>query len=650
MLLAFFVVPELIADLYGPFVEGFLDAPSLDPWSDWAQAGIFPEAFPYGWPLLLFMAFGHAIGNFVGVGYFGIAVLYLLADLGVLLALLGKEKSGTLGRIGSATFLYSLAPTPVLLLGISGSNDFFPMFLLMSAVVALTRDRHITAGVILGLAIGVKLVLLVALVAALLFVLRDDLNRKNAIALGVYATIGAIFSLFPLLYSEGFRQAISSSQDAIGPLTWGVESPGGPLLVAPILVGLSLVAISQLKRMNQELLILSVATPLFILGALPGAPLGWSLWGLPLILLLVSRLPLRFLVFGYVSIWLEAVSAFPELGFFATEIPVFVAVASLGQSSSLFVSLVLLGLLWREYVLRSDFIKLRKEPALVLIAGDSGAGKDTLADGITRALGQNATVHVSGDDYHLWDRGNGSWNYLTHLNPLANDLDQYFTSIIDLMAGKSIRVGKYDHSLGRRRSAKTAVGQEFVISSGLHALWSKDVNSLASLRVFLSMSDELRLELKVKRDVADRGHSLEAVINSARSRVPDYEKYIEIQKSSADLAVHSSFTQGSAARGKEVVIEFGSDPKVFDSKLLLELNYTCGLETELELQPDGVRLIRVIGKTTPEMLRLAFQRLEPEVFEVINFREKLSEGAPGIVQLVALVYLANALRRERLIR
>jgi hypothetical protein len=164
------------------------------------------------------------------------------------------------------------------------------------------------------------------------------------------------------------------------------------------------------------------------------------------------------------------------------------------------------------------------------------------------------------------------------------------------------------------------------------------------------MSDELRLELKVRRDVEDRGHSRDAVINSVESRKPDYEKYIEPQRLEADLAVHSSFTQMGAGGGKEVVIDFTSYPKVFDSKLLSELSHTCGLEAELQSQSAGKRSIRVLGATTSEMLSLALQRLEPEVYEVINLRQKWSDGAPGIVQFVSLVYLANALRRERLIK
>jgi len=650
MLLAFYSVPSLLNDLYEPFAKSFVDSPSLDPWSAWVQSGMPPEAFPYGWPMLILMALGYSLGNLFGVGYFGIALLFLMSDLGILFALLGSDESKNFGRIKSAAFLYALAPAPTLLLGISGANDSIPMLFMMLAVLAIIRNNYIVAGLMFGLALGIKLILVASLIAAFIFVLRDAPSRVNALKLGVSAAIAAGFSVFPIIYSEGLRDSIYSSQDAIGPLTWGLEAPGGTLLLAPILVGLSLIAIWQLKRMNHDLLTLSVATPLFILGALPGAPLGWSLWSLPLILLLVAKLPVRFLALGYLAIWLQAVTAFPELGLIESSGPLMSAIASLGLSSSFLLSFVFLGLLWREYVVRSDFIKLRKQPALVLIAGDSGTGKDTLADGMSRALGENSTVHLSGDDYHMWDRGNGSWRFLTHLNPAANDLSKYFNSILDLASGKSVNVGKYDHQLGRRLSSKTAIVREFVISSGLHALWSKDVSSLASLRVFLSMSDELRLELKVRRDVEDRGHSLDAVINSVESRKPDYEKYIEPQRLEADLAVHSSFTQMGAGGGKEVVIDFTSYPKVFDSKLLSELNHTCGLEAELQSQSAGKRSIRVLGATTSEMLSLALQRLEPEVYEVINLRQKWSEGPPGIVQFVSLVYLANALRRERLIK
>jgi len=41
---------------------------------------------------------------------------------------------------------------------------------------------------------------------------------------------------------------------------------------------------------------------------------------------------------------------------------------------------------------------------MIAIAGDSAAGKTTLASGLVRALGPDRSTAVSVDDYHRYDR------------------------------------------------------------------------------------------------------------------------------------------------------------------------------------------------------------------------------------------------------
>ena len=88
------------------------------------------------------------------------------------------------------------------------------------------------------------------------------------------------------------------------------------------------------------------------------------------------------------------------------------------------------------------FFRLSRKPFVIGIAGDSGSGKDTLNDAITDLFGTNAVASLSGDDYHLWDRNKPSWQAMTHLNPMANDLERYANDLVSLIDGNDVFLQK----------------------------------------------------------------------------------------------------------------------------------------------------------------------------------------------------------------
>lgn len=640
----------LFETLYSPFLKSFVSDPSFDPWTNWLTVSSSPDAFPYGWPMLLILSLGEIVGTYLGSAWLGFLSILLLIDLAVCLLLM-KNRFHQGGRINFAAVGYLLSPLPVLAIFVSGSTDLLPMLLLLLAVFALGAKKPIVAGILLGAAVGSKLILAVALVGAVLYFFRAQKSARSTFLLASSFLVTASASISPAVYSRGFRQALESSSDATGPLSWGIPSPSGRLLFLPLVVFAVWFAIYQLRRMNNDLLALAIATPLMVTASLPGAPVGWALWSLPIVLVLTALLAWRFKVLAWVAVnatsivyaleALESAQIYPvdelEMGIITTGVIAVTVIATI--------------LLWREHYIRSDFTRLHSRPALVLIAGDSGVGKDTLAEGLAKALGLSSTVHISGDDYHRWDRGHGSWDYVTHLNPSSNELPKFFDDILTLADGGAIQNGKYDHRVGRRLSSRTARGREFVIASGLHALHINDINKQATLSVFLDMGVDLRTSLKVARDTQIRGHEPRAVIKSLEDRARDSQEYIQPQRASADLVVRSDFIRlPNGAITDEIELEFESENKIFDSQLLSELGVTCGLEVSINRIDPKHRKISVRGSASPDSLTLAFERLEPRVSSILGRFHGWSDGPSGIVQMVTMVYLANALRRERLVK
>ena len=639
-------VPDLVSRFYVPFVSNFLAQPSLDPWFVWVNGGGAPEAFPYSWPLLLGFALFEALGVAVGSNWAAWLAALLIMDFAI--AILIPRFANNRQKATAAQVLYALAPTPIVGLALLGSLDFFPAVLLMLALLATRNKKFLIGGIFFGLAISSKFLLAIVLVPLIAYAFRSRLTRREGILLSTTSLLSAMFFSSPLLYSDSFRGAFINSPAASGPLTWGLESQGVTLLVWPLVILGSWLGVWRLRRMSFDLLLVSVATPLALTAAMPGAPAGWMLWIAPILLTLLVGLPSRYIAMGFLVINLPILNYLSGLGpsFFGTAylslINSLIATATIGLAS------LLLILMWKELVTKSDFVRLQSKPALILIAGDSGVGKDTLSEGLARALGERSCVKLSGDDYHLWDRGQGAWQYVTHLNPSANDLSKFFNDILNLSSGREVSVGHYDHQVGRRLSRSTSVSREFVFASGLHALWSNDVNRSAALSIFMEMEEDLRVALKVRRDTGERGQTEDSIRSSILARRDDANKFIFPQAANADLVVAVSRVLSTGSYDGHR-IHVTSEPKLFDNQLVSELANTCGLEVVLQVLDNGKRTIEITGDTDQSSLSMAFERIEPRVSGILGNFEDWSMGSMGIMEMICLVYLANSLRRERLL-
>jgi len=63
------------------------------------------------------------------------------------------------------------------------------------------------------------------------------------------------------------------------------------------------------------------------------------------------------------------------------------------------------------------------------------------------------------------------------------------------------------------------------------------VRDLLDFSLYLDISDEVKLNWKIQRDMEERGHSLESILASIEARKPDFEAYIAPQRKFADLVV-----------------------------------------------------------------------------------------------------------------
>ena len=204
-------------------------------------------------------------------------------------------------------------------------------------------------------------------------------------------------------------------------------------------------------------------------------------------------------------------------------------------------------------------------PIIIGVAADSGCGKSTFMRRLTNIFGGDVVGPLGGgfgkggwetntlvsdlttviclDDYHLNDRNGRKVTKRTALDPLENNFDLMYEQVKALKEGKTISKPIYNHVNGTLDTPETIEPTPIIIFEGLHPMHDERVRDLLDFTLYLDISDEVKLNWKVQRDMEERGHSLESIMASIEARKPDFDAYIDPQKKLADLIIEVLPTQ-----------------------------------------------------------------------------------------------------------
>jgi|EP00979_Chaetoceros_neogracilis_P001082 phosphoribulokinase len=198
-------------------------------------------------------------------------------------------------------------------------------------------------------------------------------------------------------------------------------------------------------------------------------------------------------------------------------------------------------------------------PIVIGVAADSGCGKSTFMRRLTNIFGGDVVGPLGGgyenggwetntlvsdlttviclDDFHLNDRNGRKESGLTALNTAENNFDLMFEQIQALKNGETISKPIYNHVNGTLDTPETVEATPIIIFEGLHPMHDDRVRDLLDFTLYLDISDDVKLNWKVQRDMEERGHSLESILASIEARKPDFDAYIAPQKEFADLII-----------------------------------------------------------------------------------------------------------------
>jgi len=206
-----------------------------------------------------------------------------------------------------------------------------------------------------------------------------------------------------------------------------------------------------------------------------------------------------------------------------------------------------------------DALKEGQTPIVIGVAADSGCGKSTFMRRLTSTFGGETVGPLGGgfdnggwetntlisdlttviclDDYHLNDRNGRKESGLTALNTLENNFDLMYEQVKALKDGKKISKPIYNHVNGTLDTPEEIEPTPIIIFEGLHPMHDERVRDLLDFTLYLDISDDVKLNWKIQRDMEERGHSLESILASIEARKPDFDAYIAPQKQFADMVV-----------------------------------------------------------------------------------------------------------------
>lgn len=142
------------------------------------------------------------------------------------------------------------------------------------------------------------------------------------------------------------------------------------------------------------------------------------------------------------------------------------------------------------------------------ICGGSGAGKTTLAVQLIQRLGPAHVSTLAFDAYyrdlsHITMEERMRVNY-DHPDSLDNEL--FAIHLAELRAGRSVDVPEYDFATHTRTGGFVRVeARDVVIVEGILLFCFPGIHELLDHAVFIDVPEHVRLERRIRRDVAERG-------------------------------------------------------------------------------------------------------------------------------------------------
>lgn len=178
---------------------------------------------------------------------------------------------------------------------------------------------------------------------------------------------------------------------------------------------------------------------------------------------------------------------------------------------------------------------------IIGICGGTGSGKTTVANRILESVSADEVVFIQQDLYYrnLKDLPSDYRNAVNFDHPDAIDNDLLVNHLKKLNAGEPVELPVYDFRTHTRLPHTVPVEPKpIVILEGILIFAEPRLLEQMDIKVFVDTPDDIRFIRRLRRDISERGRTLDSVIEQYLATVrPMHMQFVEPSKRHADVII-----------------------------------------------------------------------------------------------------------------
>jgi len=182
-----------------------------------------------------------------------------------------------------------------------------------------------------------------------------------------------------------------------------------------------------------------------------------------------------------------------------------------------------------------------RKPIVIGVAGGTGSGKTTVSEQILARIGPEKIAFLQHDSYycdssHLPPAERAKLNYD---HPDSLDTPLLVEHLLCLRRGEGVAVPVYDFATHSRTAKRCVVAPApVVLVEGILIFAERNLRELMDIRIFVDTDADIRFIRRLRRDISERGRSLESVVSQYLETVrPMHLEFVEPSKRYANVIV-----------------------------------------------------------------------------------------------------------------
>jgi uridine kinase len=181
------------------------------------------------------------------------------------------------------------------------------------------------------------------------------------------------------------------------------------------------------------------------------------------------------------------------------------------------------------------------KPVTIGVAGGTGSGKTTVSTALLQRIGAEYIAYLPHDAYYrdFQDIPRVAGEIINFDHPDGLDTPLLIEHVQQLKQGNAVQIPIYDFTThSRKTETKLVAPQPIILVEGILIFAEPKLRPLFDVRIFVDTDADIRFIRRLKRDIAERGRSVESVIEQYLESVrPMHLEFVEPSKRYADIII-----------------------------------------------------------------------------------------------------------------